>query len=385
MVRPKYPFFLAILLASCGSKSDDKSAPADDTSAQTDDTVPADPYGPDNSWYHAQVSDLPEDLSGSTWASGEVMPNFFGTDQFGDPVELYQFYGRTVILDIAGEWCGPCHDFAPYVEHVWEEVQDEAVVVTVMVDDISMAPADSEAVARWVEEEGSTNPVIWLDEGSYDLFESTISSWPTIPVLDPTMRMGVTNMQTAAGDAWISQVTDRLVYEVNARLGDTEVCDDGIDNDMDLQADCMASACGSEPTCAPQEFTGSLQPCSSEGGTAGVDIWQVEITSGVAVVELDTLSADTTFEARLVARRPGEDWNSAGVVGDDEQDCTYQPANFSCPLGWLRPGSWELVVQAGNETNEDGDCANPDLGEYVLRVQGAGTFTLLEDDVAAPY
>lgn len=70
------------------------------------------------------------------------------------------------------------------------------------------------------------------------------------------------------------------------------------------------------------------------------------------------------------------------MVGDDEWDCTYEPEDYGCPIGWLRPGTWQLVVSPATGGTYDGDCAAPTLGEYALRVSGEETMELVHDNVA---
>lgn len=60
-------------------------------------------YGPDNSWYHAESSEVPESDS-CGFSLGEQACNFTMVDQFGDEVELYQFAGKYVVLDLFTEW-----------------------------------------------------------------------------------------------------------------------------------------------------------------------------------------------------------------------------------------------------------------------------------------
>ena len=61
-------------------------------------------YGPENSWWHAMESDVPADLEGTGYGEGDIAYNFQLNDQFGDEVELYQFYGQVVVLDVYAEW-----------------------------------------------------------------------------------------------------------------------------------------------------------------------------------------------------------------------------------------------------------------------------------------
>ena len=93
-----------VLLVACGSSSvaDDD----DDTLTPifpTDSTGGAE-YGPENSWYHALERDIPEGLEGTGYGAGDIASNIYLSDQYGDEVELYQFYGQVILLDIYAEW-----------------------------------------------------------------------------------------------------------------------------------------------------------------------------------------------------------------------------------------------------------------------------------------
>ncbi len=61
-------------------------------------------YGPDNSWFHAESSVIPDGLAGSGRSVGDIAENFTLLDQFGAEVELYQFYGQVIVLDAFAEW-----------------------------------------------------------------------------------------------------------------------------------------------------------------------------------------------------------------------------------------------------------------------------------------
>jgi cytochrome oxidase Cu insertion factor (SCO1/SenC/PrrC family) len=104
---------LPALLVACGDK-EDTQVPEGDTDTDTDADTDADAdsdadsdvaqYGPDNAWWHANASDVPEGLSGTGWGVGDTAHNFTLVDQNGDEVELYQFYGRVVLLDLFADW-----------------------------------------------------------------------------------------------------------------------------------------------------------------------------------------------------------------------------------------------------------------------------------------
>lgn len=379
----------ALLLLPLGlmACSDDAKAPGTDDSASPDDTGEATtPYGPDNAWYHAPDATLvPEDPGTGAWTQGELPPNLRFTDQNGDEVWLYQFYGRTVYIDWVAAWCGPCADFAAELEPFYQTHGDDAVLLTVMLEDVDFNQGDAAAAASWVEDHGSTNPVVWLsaDEAGR---APEIYSFPTIDLIDPKLRLAQTSINTMFNeDDWIDQVVDRMVFAIDGDLDNpAEICGNGTDDDLDLIADCMDPACSDDPTCTTTETTGDLAPChyDPDSTTTTVDVWRVEVRGGVAEVLGDTVSADTTFDGIIIAKTDDMSWDSARHVGDDQWECTYTPEEFGCPLGWLRPGTWDVLVNIGTGgDDEDGDCANPDLGEYRLQFKGDVTATLVQDNV----
>jgi hypothetical protein len=114
---------LAMLVActpSRSSRGDDDSSSNDDDAADDDDANDDDAndddavgddddsdcadYGPGNTWWHACIDDVPSSLNGSGFQSGDTAYNFTMSDQFGDSVELYQFFGKVIVLDLFAFW-----------------------------------------------------------------------------------------------------------------------------------------------------------------------------------------------------------------------------------------------------------------------------------------
>ena len=92
---------LAFAFGGCPATGDDDD---NDDAGDDDTTAEPQPYGPENSWWHALADDVPADLAGTGWTTGAVANNFTLVDQFGDEVELYQFYGQVIVIDLFAYW-----------------------------------------------------------------------------------------------------------------------------------------------------------------------------------------------------------------------------------------------------------------------------------------
>jgi hypothetical protein len=86
-----------------GADDDDASGDDDDASSADDDDTTSSgdctEFGPSNTWWHACQEDVPNGL-GSGHSTGDTHPNFSMQDQYGDQVELHQFFGKVIVLDL---------------------------------------------------------------------------------------------------------------------------------------------------------------------------------------------------------------------------------------------------------------------------------------------
>ncbi len=138
---------LSVLLALSIACDDDV-----DSAAEADNS----PYGPDNAWWHAAATDVPPGLAGTGWEVGDTAYNFTLVDQNSDEVELYQFFGRIVMLDLFMSWCWGCQDDAPNLQTCWERQGDDgAIILGVMFDG-----DDDGTLDAWMSEYGITYPMM---------------------------------------------------------------------------------------------------------------------------------------------------------------------------------------------------------------------------------
>lgn len=74
------------------------------------------------------VAELP-DPALSAPQVGSAAPNFATTDLEGEVVTLADFRGRPVIINFWATWCAPCRIEMPELQTVYQEYQDEELVI----------------------------------------------------------------------------------------------------------------------------------------------------------------------------------------------------------------------------------------------------------------
>ena len=192
----------AVLVLGGGCLDEDKDDDDDDEEVEDADTDGGDDtdsdtdgggdafYGPDNAWPHAMASDVPDDLEGTGWYAGDTAYNFTLLDQNGDEVELYQFHGMMVVLDVFAVWCGPCNDLAPEGEEVWAELADRGVVMLALTqEDGNGNPPSVETAQQWAQTHGLSHPVLADSEASQGQYAVIGGGYPTFPVIGPDMTI----------------------------------------------------------------------------------------------------------------------------------------------------------------------------------------------------
>jgi peroxiredoxin len=176
---------LGLVLAACDSDSKDDEDTGAETGTETEDSVAVE-YGPDNSWSHALESDIPDGLAGTGFRNDDTANNFTLVDQNGEDIELYQFYGKIVVLDVFAQWCGPCQDNAPEGEDLWIRGEGEVVVIAIMLE-ATAGVATAEAVTEWVTDFSLTHPVVADPDKSQGAY--IVTGYPTYVVIDRDMSI----------------------------------------------------------------------------------------------------------------------------------------------------------------------------------------------------
>jgi hypothetical protein len=152
--------------------------------------------------YYFGKDDLKE---GDEYAEGERFMNFKYRDQYGDRVDLYDFYneeGIHVMLDIAAGWCGPCQAMAAWMEGEddpyfadYDEVRKavnkgELYWITVLGDSyVPGVPPAPEDIERWADDYPHDEVPV-LQDTEAETFDFTgLTTIPSLVLLKPNLKV----------------------------------------------------------------------------------------------------------------------------------------------------------------------------------------------------
>lgn len=91
-------------------------------------------------------------------------PALVGSTLTGGAFDLSDQVGQIVVMNVWASWCAPCRAEAPELEDVWQDVQDEGVVM------VGLNTRDSAVAARgFIQTMGLTFPSIEDSDGRLQL------------------------------------------------------------------------------------------------------------------------------------------------------------------------------------------------------------------------
>lgn len=143
---------------------------------------------------------------------GEHPCNFALQDQNSNTIELYQYYGKVIIIDFSAMWCGVCHNIATVGDDfVTDYGADNVIWLTILIDNTQGDPPSLEDLQLWADLFGIELPVLG---GSRDMIDETategypISSWPTIVVVNKEMMLynGINGWNETTVRAWVESL-----------------------------------------------------------------------------------------------------------------------------------------------------------------------------------
>jgi len=156
------------------------------------------------------------------WATWETCAHNIGDnpcnislmDQHGEQVELYEHYGKVILLDLSAMWCGPCNMIAPYGEQWLQRYGEENFIwITVLLEDTTRDTVELSDLQAWAMTHGITLPVL---AGSRDMIDVTepledgypVTAWPTLVVIDRgmTLQYGINGWNEVTIQTWVESL-----------------------------------------------------------------------------------------------------------------------------------------------------------------------------------
>ena len=109
-----------------------------------------------------------------------MAPNIVLKDQYGNEHHLADYKGKVVFLNFWATWCPPCRGEMPEIQELYEKynTEDSEVVVLGIAAPGYGNEKSKEEVAKFMEENGYTYPVL-MDEGGRYFRQLGIMSYPT--------------------------------------------------------------------------------------------------------------------------------------------------------------------------------------------------------------
>ncbi len=84
----------------------------------------------------------------------EKVDDFSWIDTEGNEIDLYDYEGQVVLLNVGAGWCTACKEETPSLQaDLWEEYRDEGfVLIQLLVEDADYNPANQDDALAWRDE-----------------------------------------------------------------------------------------------------------------------------------------------------------------------------------------------------------------------------------------
>jgi len=141
------------------------------------------------------LSGFADGVFGTGWDLGEILSNASFIDQYGNPVDLYQFYNYVILLDFSAGWCMPCREAAKTAEALWVSHRDDGFMIIHLLTEgiLNGTDATLDLQQDWAVEYGISFPVVREEEnptyGTLSTRPIYTGSLPFLVLLDRGMKL----------------------------------------------------------------------------------------------------------------------------------------------------------------------------------------------------
>ena len=161
-----------------------------------------------------------EEPSPITWDTcgyqvGDHLCNFTLVDQNGDTFDLYENFGKPIVIDFSTMWCGYCQVAAQEVDAVSDKYSNsDLVYITILIENYYGNSPTTEDCASWADMFGIIkSPVLSGERSLIDypdgLTGVPVSGWPTFLFLNSDLT--IDSMLTGYG-------SDSIDYKIQGIL-----------------------------------------------------------------------------------------------------------------------------------------------------------------------
>lgn len=163
------------------------------------------------------TSDTNEDpWSFATWEECNSWPdshpcNFSLVDQNGDTVNLYDHYGKVILIDLSAMWCGYCVNIAPKAAE-WKQLygEDKFIWLTLLVQDFDGNKPDVADLQQWSLMTNVDEPILAAGD-MIDLSGEKgypVTGYPTIVLVNKEMVIyrAVSGWNEDIIKAWVEEI-----------------------------------------------------------------------------------------------------------------------------------------------------------------------------------
>ncbi|RED58154.1 TlpA disulfide reductase family protein [Cohnella lupini] len=123
----------------------------------------------------------PGDGDAKSIGDDRLAPDFRLSDLDGNPVNLSDYRGQTVLMNFWATWCQVCKAEMPHVEKLYRKYKDQDVVVLSV--NVTSQERNAGKVGDYVDKHGLSFPVV-LDEAGAVADQYKVTAYPTTYIID---------------------------------------------------------------------------------------------------------------------------------------------------------------------------------------------------------